>query len=79
MNQKEVLDALTIHKDEARYIPKGIDKGSQQLTSVFNTKLFGEVADLGAGWGYLSKEALTLLAVSIYFWVLIETHSLFFL
>ena len=42
------------------FSPKGIDIGSQQLTSVFNTKLFGEVADLGAGWGYLSKEALRL-------------------
>ena len=42
------------------FSPKEIDKGSQKLTSVFNTKLFGEVADLGAGWGYLSKEALRL-------------------
>lgn len=33
MNQKEVLDALTIHKDEARYIPKGIDKGEEKAIS----------------------------------------------
>ena len=40
------------------FSPKEVDKGSQKLTSAFSTKLFGEVADLGAGWGYLSKEAL---------------------
>ena len=56
---------FTINKDGYytrcdMFSPKGIDIGSQQLTSVFNTKLFGEVADLGAGWGYLSKEALRL-------------------
>jgi len=39
---------------------KEIDKGSQKLASAFSTKLFGEVADLGSGWGYLSKEALRL-------------------
>ncbi len=42
------------------FSPKEIDKGSQKLTSVFSTNLFGEVADLGSGWGYLSKEALKL-------------------
>ena len=42
------------------FSPKEIDKGSRKLVSVFSTKLFGEVADLGAGWGYLSKEALRL-------------------
>ena len=42
------------------FSPKEIDKGSQKLTSVFSSKLFGEVADLGSGWGYLSKEALRL-------------------
>ncbi len=40
------------------FSPKEVDKGSRQLTSAFDTKLFGEVADLGSGWGYLSKEAL---------------------
>ena len=39
---------------------KEIDKGSENLASAFSTKLFGEVADLGSGWGYLSKEALRL-------------------
>ena len=42
------------------FSPKEIDKGSHKLVSIFSTKLFGEVADLGAGWGYLSKEALRL-------------------
>ena len=42
------------------FSPNEIDKGSQKLTSVFSNKLFGEVADLGSGWGYLSKEALRL-------------------
>ena len=42
------------------FSPKEIDKGSKKLSSTFSTKLFGDVADLGAGWGYLSKEALRL-------------------
>ena len=42
------------------FSPKEIDKGSQKLTSAFSSKLYGEVADLGSGWGYLSKEALRL-------------------
>ena len=42
------------------FSPKEVDRGSQKLTSTFGTKLFGHVADLGAGWGYLSKEALRL-------------------
>ena len=42
------------------FSPKEVDRGSKKLTSVFGTKLFGEVADLGAGWGYLSSEALRL-------------------
>ena len=29
LNQKEVLDALTLHKDEARFIPSAIDKGEE--------------------------------------------------
>lgn len=30
LNQKEVLDALTLHKDEARFIPSAIDKGEEK-------------------------------------------------
>lgn len=29
LNQKEVLDALTLHKDESRFIPSAIDKGEE--------------------------------------------------
>jgi len=29
LNQKEVLDALTLHKDETRFIPSAIDKGEE--------------------------------------------------
>jgi superfamily II DNA/RNA helicase len=29
LNQKEVLDALTMHKDESRFIPSAIDKGEE--------------------------------------------------
>jgi len=30
LNQKEVLDALTLHKEESRFIPRGIDKGEEK-------------------------------------------------
>lgn len=30
LNQKEVLDALTLHKDEVRYVPAAIDRGETQ-------------------------------------------------
>ena len=42
------------------FSPKQIDDGSRKLASVLNKSLSGEVADLGAGWGYLSVEALRL-------------------
>ena len=29
LNQKEVLDALTVHKDKARFVPDSIDKGEE--------------------------------------------------
>ena len=37
---------------------KEIDDGSRLLSSQFSNKLYGKVADLGAGWGYLSSKAL---------------------
>ena len=37
---------------------KKIDEGSNLLAKNFSNKLFGRVADLGAGWGYLSAKAL---------------------
>ncbi len=30
LNQKEVLDALTIHKEKERFVPKGVDKGEEK-------------------------------------------------
>jgi 16S rRNA (guanine1207-N2)-methyltransferase len=37
---------------------KSIDKGSELLANQFSNKLFGNVVDIGAGWGYLSSMAL---------------------
>lgn len=37
---------------------KEIDEGSNLLAKCFSNKLYGKVADLGAGWGYLSAKAL---------------------
>lgn len=36
----------------------GIDRGSAALARVLPEKLSGSVADLGAGWGYLSRQIL---------------------
>ena len=35
-----------------------VDKGSRLLANQFAGKLYGKVVDLGAGWGYLSAEAI---------------------
>ncbi len=40
------------------FSPDKIDKGSELLTRYFDKSIKGEVADLGAGWGYLSKQLL---------------------
>ncbi len=37
---------------------EGIDPGSRALASVFPGRLKGRIADLGAGWGWLSLQAL---------------------
>ncbi len=37
---------------------KKIDEGSNLLAKSFSNKLYGNVVDLGAGWGYLSAKAL---------------------
>ncbi len=37
---------------------KKIDEGSRLLSLQISNKLYGKVADLGAGWGYLSAKAL---------------------
>jgi len=40
MNQKEILDALTLHKDKPRFVPENIDKGEenaiQELAEAIN-------------------------------------------
>jgi len=43
---------------EGMFSSKRIDKGSYQLAAFFKNMLKGRVADLGAGWGWLSVEAL---------------------
>ena len=30
LNQKEVLDALTVHKEKSRYVPEAVEKGEEQ-------------------------------------------------
>lgn len=47
---------------EARGLFAGgdIDKGSALLARHFDNRIKGKVADLGAGWGYLTKELLQL-------------------
>lgn len=42
----------------------GVDKGSAALVRVLPADISGEVADLGAGWGYLAQHALQSDAVS---------------
>ncbi len=41
----------------------GPDRGSMLLTQALPEKLYGRVADFGAGWGYLSRTILTHAAV----------------
>ena len=37
LNQKEVLDAFTVHKDKARFVPDSIDKGEEaEITELVN-------------------------------------------
>jgi 16S rRNA (guanine1207-N2)-methyltransferase len=46
------------HVSEGMFSSDGPDKGSMLLTEHFDKRLGGPVADLGAGWGYLSNELL---------------------
>lgn len=39
LNQKEVLDALTVHKEEARFVPKAIDKGEEKAINALATSI----------------------------------------
>ena len=40
------------------FSPEKIDVGSEMLTKYFDKSIKGAVADLGSGWGYLSKHVL---------------------
>lgn len=46
------------HLADGMFSSDGPDKGSQLLVEHFDHRIKGEVADLGAGWGYLSGELL---------------------
>ena len=63
LNDWEVKSKIT--KNEAGFFsaeggfsPRVVDRGSKELANFFCNKLHGRVADLGAGWGWLSLEAL---------------------
>ena len=43
---------------EGMFSSDGPDKGSRLLIEHFDDRIRGHVADIGAGWGYLSKEVL---------------------
>lgn len=43
----------------AAFSADGVDPGSQALAAVLPPQMQGNVADFGAGWGYLSSEVLT--------------------
>ncbi len=58
------LSKLEINKDgyytcPNMFSPKQIDQGSIQLANALKNNLYGKVADLGSGWGYLSNSALS--------------------
>jgi 16S rRNA (guanine1207-N2)-methyltransferase len=40
------------------FSPDHVDPGSRRLAAVFDARLAGRVADLGAGWGWLAARAL---------------------
>jgi 16S rRNA (guanine1207-N2)-methyltransferase len=40
------------------FSPDHVDPGSRRLAAVFDARLLGRVADLGAGWGWLAARAL---------------------
>jgi 16S rRNA (guanine1207-N2)-methyltransferase len=46
------------HVSEGMFSSDGPDKGSKLLVEHFDKRIGGPVADLGAGWGYLSNELL---------------------
>lgn len=48
----------TYHIAPGMFSANGPDKGSQLLATQFSDRIYGHVADFGAGWGYLSTEVL---------------------
>jgi ERCC4-related helicase len=71
LNQKEVLDAITHHKDRDRFVPVGIDKGDeaeiQRLVNSLKSFLDGQAAELseqedGSTKKVMGKEAKDVLA-----------------
>ena len=49
LNQKEILDALTFHKDKNRFVPAAVDKGEEQaiqgLVDALNNWLAAQIAE----------------------------------
>ena len=71
LNQKEVLDAITHHKDRERFVPAGIDKGDeaeiQRLVNSLKIFLDGQAAEVseqedGSTKKVMGKEAKDVLA-----------------
>jgi len=71
LNQKEVLDAITHHKDRERYVPDAIDKGDeseiQRLVNSLKTFLDSQAAEVaeqedGSTKKMMGKEAKDVLA-----------------
>jgi len=63
-NKRELPVINTSTETEGYYLEEGMfssggpDKASRLLVEHFDNRLRGKLADLGAGWGYLSGEAL---------------------
>ena len=57
-NSKVRKNDVGFFSAEGTFSPRVIDIGSKELANFFSGKLYGCVADLGAGWGWLSFEAL---------------------
>ncbi len=71
LNQKEVLDAITFHKDQARYVPDAVDKGEeaaiQKLVNALKSFLDSQAAEVaeqedGSTKKVMGKEAKDVLA-----------------
>lgn len=52
-------DEAGFYRQPGVFSESGIDRGSQVLAAALPAKLPARIADLGAGWGYLSAAALT--------------------